>query len=109
MFLSGYKIMWMMVLFDLPVTDRQERKDATLFRKFLLDQGFQMSQYSVYYRVLSGKEAMESYVEKITQNLPTQGKVDIITITDKQYENIVSFSGREKKNKTKCHQQYLIF
>lgn len=109
MFLSGYRIMWMLVLFDLPVTDKQERKDATGFRNFLLGEGFQMSQYSVYYRVLSGKEAVEAYTKRIRQNLPVHGKVDIITITDKQYENIVSFNGREEKNKNKCHQQYLVF
>ena len=43
-YLSGYRIMWMMVLFDLPVIDPEERKAATGFRNFLLDQGFEMAQ-----------------------------------------------------------------
>ena len=48
--------MWMMVLFDLPVLTKQERKDANRFRKFLLDQGFDMCQFSVYLRFCAGKE-----------------------------------------------------
>ena len=101
--------MWMIVLFDLPVVERKERKEAVDFRKYLLDEGFFMSQYSVYYRLLSGKEAVESITERIKKKLPRDGKVDIVTITDKQYENIVSFAGREKKKEKKCSQQYLFF
>jgi CRISPR-associated protein Cas2 len=35
--LSGYRLMWVMVLFDLPVMTKAERKAATKFRHFLLD------------------------------------------------------------------------
>ena len=62
--LSGYRLMWMMVLFDLPVLTKRERKDASDFRKFLLDQGFEMCQLSVYMRFCAGKEqAHGSYSE----------------------------------------------
>lgn len=91
--------MWMIVLFDLPVIEKEERKEAADFRNFLLDEGFSMSQYSVYYKLLSGKEAVEGYQIKIQKHLPSCGKVDIIYITDKQYENIISYSGRVKREK----------
>jgi CRISPR-associated protein Cas2 len=89
--------MWMMVLFDLPVITPEERKAASGFRKSLLDQGFHMSQFSVYYRLISGKEALDGYIKTIQKQLPKKGKVDIIAITDKQYEGIISFSGRIKE------------
>lgn len=109
-FLSGFRLMWMMVLFDLPVIEKEERKEASDFRNFLLDEGFSMAQFSVYYKLLSGKEAAESYLIKIRKNLPSCGKVDIIFITDKQYENIISYSGRVKKEKEKnANQQFLLF
>ena len=101
--------MWMIVLFDLPVVTKPERRAATNFRNLLLDEGFHMSQYSVYYRLLSGKEALEGYVNKIRKSLPEKGKVDIISITDKQYENIHSFSGNELRTKRKTQQQFLLF
>jgi CRISPR-associated protein Cas2 len=101
--------MWMIVLFDLPVVTPEERKTASLFRKSLLDQGFHMSQFSVYYRLLSGKEALDGYISGIQSQLPPKGKVDIVTITDKQYEGIISFSGRTKEKNKQKPSQLLLF
>ena len=108
-YLSGYQLMWMFVLFDLPVVEKEERKSATAFRNFLLDEGFSMTQYSVYNRLLSGKEAVEKYSRKIFERLPEEGKVDIICITDKQYENILSYNARKGKAQKKQGQQLLLF
>lgn len=108
-FLSGYQLMWMFVLFDLPVVEKEERKSATAFRNFLLDEGFSMTQYSVYNRLMSGKEAVEKYARKIFERLPEEGKVDIICITDKQYENILSYNARKGKTQKKQGQQLLLF
>jgi len=46
--LSGYRNMWLLVMFDLPVTQKEERKEAADFRNYLLDLGFEMAQFSVY-------------------------------------------------------------
>ena len=101
--------MWMIVLFDLPVVSPDERKIASRFRKALLDQGFHMSQFSVYYRLLSGKEALDGYIKDIRAHLPPKGKVDILTITDKQYEGIISFSGKTKEKNKQKPTQLLLF
>ncbi|MBQ7538848.1 MAG: CRISPR-associated endonuclease Cas2 [Treponema sp.] len=106
--LNRYELMWMLVLFDLPVVEKKERKAATDFRNFLLDHGFAMVQYSIYTKLFSGKDVCEKYYRLIKQNLPDEGKVDIITITDKQYENIISYSSCKKIEK-KEPQQLLLF
>ena len=106
--LNRYELMWMLVLFDLPVVEKAERKAATDFRNFLLDNGFAMVQYSIYTKLFSGKDACEKYYKLIQNNLPDDGKVDIITITDRQYENIISFKAT-KKEKKKESQQLLLF
>ncbi|MDE7469345.1 MAG: CRISPR-associated endonuclease Cas2, partial [Desulfovibrionaceae bacterium] len=49
-YVSGYRIMWILVMFDLPTVTREEQKRATEFRNSLLELGFQMMQYSVYIR-----------------------------------------------------------
>src|SRR3546814_3502482 len=49
-YLSGYRLMWIFVMFDLPVGTKKQMHDATKFREFLLDQGFEMSKFSVYAR-----------------------------------------------------------
>lgn len=94
--LSGYRIMWMLVMFDLPVLTKKERKEAEGFRNHLQNLGFERSQFSVYLRCCAGKEKVESLVGKIRDNLPRGGKVDILSFTDRQYENIISFRARSK-------------
>lgn len=107
--LSGYRIMWMMVLFDLPVTEPEQRKAATGFRNFLLDQGFEMAQFSVYVRYTSGREAVDAMTQKVEATLPSNGKVDILQFTDKQYENIVSFRSHERGVGKKAPEQFVLF
>lgn len=91
--------MWMQVLFDLPVKTKKQRKAATDFRNFLLDQGFEMAQFSVYQRWCSGKEMAENLSKKVEANLPEEGKVHILTFTDKQYANMKTFRGRKRGKK----------
>ncbi|WP_210414138.1 CRISPR-associated endonuclease Cas2 [Luteithermobacter gelatinilyticus] len=107
--LSGYRIMWMAVMFDLPVMSISQRKAASKFRNFLLDMGFEMSQFSVYLRFCSSKEKVETYCRKIQQNLPEYGKVNILTFTDKQYENIISFTGKKQNPAFKNPDQLILF
>lgn len=106
--LSAYRLMWIMTLFDLPTYTKAERKAASKFRNYLLDQGFQMSQFSVYLRMVSGKEQAGTLYKRIKDNLPEGGRIDIVTITDKQYENIYSFVGRVRQER-KNPKQYSLF
>ena len=107
--LSGYRIMWMMVLFDLPTTSQKERKAAAGFRNFLLDNGFSMAQYSVYMRFCAGKEQVETRLRLIGENLPKTGRVHIVVITDKQYEKIVLFDGRKREPSPQNLGQLVLF
>lgn len=95
-------------MFDLPVVEKSDRKAATDFRNFLLDQGFSMAQFSVYYRMVSGKDRGRALEQKIQNNLPEYGRVQILSITDKQYENIKSFEGKSRKNREKQPQLHLF-
>lgn len=100
--------MWMMVMFDLPVVEKKDRKAATGFRNYLLDEGFHMAQYSIYYRLLSGKEAAESLEKRIRASLPEKGKVQVLSITDKQYENISTYVGKRDEPQKKPDQLVLF-
>ena len=107
-FLSGYRLMWMMVMFDFPTVNKAERKEYTRFRNYLLDSGFSMTQYSVYFRLVSSKERVKRFERQIANQLPRAGKVQIITITDKQYENIKSFYGKSTTEQQKNNQLQLF-
>lgn len=99
----------MMVMFDLPVVDPMERKVATQFRNFLLDEGFEMAQFSVYLRFCTGPEQVQALTKKVRDSLPSGGKVDIISFTDKQYENIVSFTSGAPGPRRKNPDQFNLF
>ena len=107
--LSGYRMMWLYVMFDLPVGTKQERKAATKFRNFLLDEGFEMAQFSVYLRFAESKEAAETYIGHIGAARPDKGKVHIVTITDKQYGNARIFAGRKRERRPENPSQLALF
>ena len=107
--LTGYRLMWMLVMFDLPVMEAAERKAATGFRKFLLDQGFEMAQFSVYLRHCTGPEQTETLTKRVQGELPQGGKVDILYFTDKQYERIASFVGKKRAGARKNPDQFNLF
>lgn len=101
--------MWIFVMFDLPVTTREQARAATKFRNFLLDEGFEKSQFSVYARFCNGKEQFETYMRRVESNLPDRGDVHILSFTDRQYENIVRFSGQRRGRKRKNPDQLALF
>ncbi len=107
--LSGYRIMWLFVMFDLPVGTKAERRRATQFRHALLDMGFEMSQFSVYLRFCAGKEAAEAFIRRIEQALPPSGKVHVVQITDKQFEKIRTFKGRKRERTPGNPDQLALF
>lgn len=96
-------------MFDLPVVTKEQSRAATKFREFLLDEGFEKSQFSVYARFCNGKEQFEAYMRRIEGNLPEKGDVHILTFTDRQYENIVRFSGQRRRRRRKNPDQLALF
>lgn len=106
---SGHRLMWMMVMFDLPVLTPKEVKEANKFRNHLKDLGFEMAQLSVYVRFAGSKEKTDKYIRAVQNKLPKGGKVDILFFTDKQYENIISFDSRVKQPEKKKPEAYIQF
>jgi CRISPR-associated protein Cas2 len=101
--------MWIVVMFDLPVVSKSERRAATEFRNALLDMGFEMSQFSVYMRFCTSATQVETYCRRVETALPEGGKVSILQFTDKQYERIVCFQGRAKQAAYKAPDQFDLF
>ena len=92
--------MWLFVMFDLPVKLKKEQKAAALFRKNLEKDGFVMHQFSVYMRHCGSLESMQVHIKRVRSFTPDSGRVSILSITDKQYSNMVNIWGKiEKKNK----------
>ncbi len=84
-----------LVMFDLPVQTKAERRHATEFRELLLDLGYQRTQFSVYARFSPSVSSVIPTVGTIKSNLPAGGEVRILSITYQQWATALSFSNAE--------------
>ena len=80
--------MRMLVFFDLPVKTKIQRRVANKFRNFLLKDGYHMVQYSLYARVCNGNDAVKKHENRLRTQLPQNGSVRLLIVTEKQYESI---------------------
>lgn len=94
---NKYRIMWILVFFDLPTETQKERKAYTKFRKELMKDGFSMFQFSIYVRHCSSKENKNVHVKRVRQILPESGHVGILSITDQQFGAMEIFYGRKQE------------
>ena len=107
--LNQYRIMWVLVLFDLPTETKKDRKNASRFRKQLLDDGFSMFQFSIYMRHCASRENAEVHTKRVKSFLPALGHIAIIKITDKQFGMIELFIGKKETEKPNMPQQLELF
>jgi len=84
---------WLVVAFDLPVGTALQRKRATDFRKFLLDDGYQMMQLSVYARACVSFARQETHLGRVKHNLPPEGCVRAVYVTRAQWERSFVIQG----------------
>ena len=105
---SGLRMMWIMVMFDLPTLDEQDRRRANKFRNFLKDNGFEMSQLSVYFKFIGAREHSTKMIKLIKDHSP-MGKVSILFFTDRQFADIVCIHNNRTEIMPSRPQQLLLF
>lgn len=107
--LNQYRIMWVMVFFDLPTETKKERKIYATFRKQLLKDGFTMFQYSIYLRNCASRENADVHVQRVKNVLPDIGFVGILSITDKQFAGMELFYAKKLRQVSTSGQQLELF
>lgn len=106
---SEYRIMWILVLFDLPTDTKKDRKAHALFRKNLQKDGFTMFQFSIYIRHCASMENAAVHIKRVKSFLPEFGQVGIMCITDKQFGQIEIFYGQKSQETNAPGQQLELF
>ena len=106
---SEYRVMWILVFFDLPTETKKDKKAYADFRKNLQRDGFTMFQFSIYVRHCGSKENMEVHVRRVKSFLPEFGKIGILTITDKQFGEIEIYYGKKPQKPNAPGQQLELF
>lgn len=94
----SYRFMRVILMFDLPVESKQQRRIYSKFRKRLLENGFLMMQYSIYIKSVINRDAAILSINQVKQFLPQEGHVRALMITEKQYEKMQILLGEEDKN-----------
>lgn len=101
------RFMRLLVLFDLPVVTKAERKAATKFRNFLLKDGYMMLQYSVYCRICTDYDMVKKHEKRLSASLPPNGLVQCLVVTEKQFESSKILVGKLAPNFQKSNTEQL--
>ena len=107
--LNEYRILWILVFFDLPTETAKDRKIYADFRTRLLKDGFTMFQYSIYTRHCASRENAEVHLKRVKFMLPEKGHIVILTITDKQFGMMEIYRGCERMPVKTGYQQLELF
>ena len=106
---SEYRIMWVLVFFDLPTETKKEKKMSADFRKRLLADGFTMFQFSIYIRHCASRENAEVHIKRVKSILPEKGHVGILCITAKQFGDIEIYYSKKEVRSSTPGQQLELF
>lgn len=106
---NAYRIMWVIVFFDLPTETAEDRQVYAIFRKQLLKSGFQMFQYSIYLRHCASRENADVHMQRVRKMLPEKGHVVMMCITDKQFGMMEVYFGHKATPPKQPSRQLEIF
>lgn len=107
--LNAYRIMWVVVMYDLPTETKKERRAGARFRKDIMADGFTMFQFSMYVRHCNSRENADVHIKRVKKILPELGHIGIMCITDKQFGDIELYIGRKQAPKPDTPQQLELF
>lgn len=101
--------MRLMVFYDLPVVSKSDRKTYAKFHKFLLRNGYDMIQFSVYARICNGQDSVDKHLARLSANMPGSGSVRSMQVTEKQFGDIRVLVGEKKKKENPKYAGQLSF
>ena len=104
----GQQLMRILVFFDLPTVSKTDKKNYVIFRRFLLKDGYDMLQWSVYARICNGADSVDKHILRLARAIPKDGSVRSICITDKQYAQMRLWSGKPTPTEKVSKPQQLV-
>lgn len=105
---ASYRIMRVLVFFDLPSVSKVEKRSYVKFRKFLLDDGFLMLQYSIYSRFCKNMQDASKHIKRVKQIAPTDGSIRILCITERQFEEMILVIGEASESEKTVKKDYVV-
>lgn len=99
--------MRIIIFFDLPVVKKSDKKIYARFRRFLLNDGYDMLQFSVYSRLCNGPDMANKHVNRVKDNIPSKGSIRCLVITEKQFNEMKFLVGKPTKNEIRITTEQL--
>ncbi len=90
------RFMRIILFFDLPAVTKKDHREYTRFIKQIKKLGFIMMQESVYTKLALNPSVSNSAINDIKKNLPPEGVVSVLTITENQFASIDHLIGEIK-------------
>lgn len=92
-----YETVKVLCFFDLPVENNSQKRRYRTFRKSLIENGFEMLQYSVYVRTCPNRSYAKKYFEKLKKSSPPEGNIRLLMVTEKQFEDVILIVGEKAR------------
>lgn len=106
---NQYRIMWVLVFFDLPTETKTDKRNYRQFVNRLEKDGFNRFQWSIFLRHCPSRENMEVHIKRVKSFLPPRGHIAILHITDKQFGMMELFVSKKREALPKIPQQLELF
>jgi len=104
------KLMRLYLTFDLPVVEKEDLQNYQKFRRFLLNDGYDMLQFSVYAILCNGHDDVTKHLNRLKEHLPPKGSIRVTELTEKQFASTILLVGKKKpKENKKFSQQLTLF
>ncbi|MGT2912081.1 CRISPR-associated endonuclease Cas2 [Streptococcus cameli] len=103
-----YEAMRLMCFFDLPMETTQEKRVYRQFRKELLANGFEMLQFSVYYRTCPNRSFAKKFYKRLAESSLPSGNVRLLAVTEKQFSEMVLIVGGKTRQEEVISDKKLV-
>lgn len=103
-----FRIMRLIVMFDLPIETAADRRNYARFRKFLIKNGYYMMQYSIYSKIILNQSVLKYQKDNLRKNAPPKGYVEALVVTENQFANMEMIVGGDKRSNQETSTERLI-
>lgn len=100
--------MRIIVFFDLPIETAKNKRDYSRFRRFLIKEGFIMMQESVYCKLALNMTVADSVTGRVRKNKPPEGIVQMLTVTEKQYNSMEFVVGTKQSEVVDSDERLIV-
>ena len=87
--------MRIIVMYDPPVADMQDRREYSRFRQFLVRDGYTRLQNSVYTRLAVDTKNVEAAILRLKAYLPEAGLVQVLRVSEISFCSMLTLCGSQ--------------